>query len=65
MALPYIPMPVKNHPPVKKRNMYLSEGVPLVVPEEHAYRTLVLCFDGTGDQFDEDVSTNAVLLTTR
>jgi hypothetical protein len=28
-----------------------------VVPPTHTHRTLVLCFDGTGDQFSEDVST--------
>ncbi len=27
-----------------------------VVPKEHTARTLVMCFDGTGDQFDADVS---------
>ena len=27
-----------------------------VVPPSHEARTLVLCFDGTGDQFDADVS---------
>ncbi|KAA1467854.1 hypothetical protein DENSPDRAFT_833006 [Dentipellis sp. KUC8613] len=27
-----------------------------VIPPSHPYRTLVLCFDGTGDQFDEDNS---------
>jgi len=27
-----------------------------VVPPCHKHRTLVLCFDGTGDQFDGDVS---------
>lgn len=26
-----------------------------VIPEEHLARTLILCFDGTGDQFDADV----------
>lgn len=26
-----------------------------IVPPTHAARTLVLCFDGTGDQFDSDV----------
>jgi hypothetical protein len=26
-------------------------------PEEVHHRNLVLCFDGTGDQFDADVST--------
>ncbi|KAL4266753.1 T6SS Phospholipase effector Tle1-like catalytic domain-containing protein [Pleurotus pulmonarius] len=27
-----------------------------VIPPSHAHRTLVLCFDGTGDQFDDDNS---------
>ncbi|KAJ7114597.1 hypothetical protein C8R43DRAFT_902991 [Mycena crocata] len=27
-----------------------------VLPPEHPFRTLVLCFDGTGDQFDSDNS---------
>ena len=27
-----------------------------VIPPEHKYRTLVLCFDGTGDQFCSSVS---------
>ncbi|KAJ7912904.1 hypothetical protein B0H13DRAFT_1613010 [Mycena leptocephala] len=27
-----------------------------VIPPEHPFRTLVLCFDGTGDQFDSDNS---------
>ena len=27
-----------------------------VIPPGHGHRTLVLCFDGTGDQFDADVS---------
>ncbi|KAL0577269.1 hypothetical protein V5O48_004726 [Marasmius crinis-equi] len=27
-----------------------------IIPPEHPYRTLVLCFDGTGDQFDSDNS---------
>ncbi|RDB14791.1 hypothetical protein Hypma_016547 [Hypsizygus marmoreus] len=29
---------------------------PATIPPEHANRTLVLCFDGTGDQFDADNS---------
>lgn len=29
---------------------------PRVIPPEHSNRTLVLCFDGTGDQFDADNS---------
>jgi hypothetical protein len=27
-----------------------------IIPPKHPYRTLVLCFDGTGDQFDADNS---------
>ena len=27
-----------------------------VVPPEHKNRTLIVCFDGTGDKFDADVS---------
>ncbi len=30
--------------------------VPPVIPPDHAARTLILCFDGTGDQFDADNS---------
>ncbi len=33
-----------------------------VIPPSHGARTLVLCFDGTGDQFDSDVRTNMYLL---
>ena len=29
---------------------------PPVIPPDHTNRTLVLCFDGTGDQFDADNS---------
>ncbi|KAJ8522566.1 hypothetical protein ONZ45_g886 [Pleurotus djamor] len=29
---------------------------PSFIPPEHSHRTLVLCFDGTGDQFDADNS---------
>ncbi|KAJ7243067.1 hypothetical protein C8J57DRAFT_1243788 [Mycena rebaudengoi] len=28
----------------------------MVIPPDHPFRTLVLCFDGTGDQFDSDNS---------
>lgn len=34
----------------------LSEIVDDVIPPTHVFRTLVLCFDGTGDQFDSDNS---------
>lgn len=26
-----------------------------IIPPQHDNRTIILCFDGTGDQFDEDV----------
>ena len=26
-----------------------------IIPSKHGNRTIILCFDGTGDQFDEDV----------
>jgi hypothetical protein len=26
-----------------------------IIPSKHTNRTIILCFDGTGDQFDEDV----------
>lgn len=32
-----------------------AESAKVWVPKQHANRTLVLCFDGTGDQFDSDV----------
>jgi hypothetical protein len=34
------------------------------VPPKHPYRTLVLCFDGTGDQFDADNSNIVQLFST-
>ena len=30
-----------------------------IIPPTHTHRTIVLCFDGTGDQFDEDVCTSS------
>ncbi|KAF9076954.1 hypothetical protein BDP27DRAFT_1442309 [Rhodocollybia butyracea] len=33
-----------------------KEDMPGIYPPSHPYRTLVLCFDGTGDQFDADNS---------
>ena len=26
-----------------------------IIPTKHSNRTIILCFDGTGDQFDKDV----------
>jgi hypothetical protein len=50
------PPPVDNQPPRKNSEATLLNGAPPVIPKEHTNRTLVLCFDGTGDQFDDDVS---------
>ncbi|KAJ7726440.1 hypothetical protein DFH07DRAFT_237077 [Mycena maculata] len=33
-----------------------GSAVPSAIPPDHPFRTLVLCFDGTGDQFDSDNS---------
>ncbi|KAF7353957.1 DUF2235 domain-containing protein [Mycena venus] len=33
-----------------------GSAAPTVIPPEHPFRTLVLAFDGTGDQFDNDNS---------
>lgn len=33
-----------------------SSPAPPIIPDSHPFRTLVLCFDGTGDQFDSDNS---------
>lgn len=33
-----------------------SRSLPPVIPPKHDHRTLILCFDGTGDQFDADNS---------
>ncbi|KAF8810983.1 hypothetical protein BYT27DRAFT_7134432 [Phlegmacium glaucopus] len=33
-----------------------TDSIPSYIPTEHPYRTLVLCFDGTGNQFSMDNS---------
>ena len=40
------------------------DGLPGTVPPEHLYRTLVLCFDGTGDQYAQLQSHLSQLTTT-
>lgn len=42
--------------PTISKSSSQAENVPSIIPPEHPYRTLVLCFDGTGDQFDSDNS---------
>ncbi len=40
----------------KKLEQSVPKDIPKTVPPKHEYRTLVLCLDGTGDQFDADNS---------
>ncbi|KAL0575790.1 hypothetical protein V5O48_006188 [Marasmius crinis-equi] len=59
---------LSDSPTISIPSQYFSSGhrtvspkqfdLPLVIPkpDEHRHRTLVLCFDGTGDQFDDDNS---------
>ncbi|GLB38791.1 putative uncharacterized alpha/beta hydrolase domain (DUF2235) [Lyophyllum shimeji] len=42
--------------PERKEQTLDPRLTPATIPPEHAHRTLVLCFDGTGDQFDGDNS---------
>ncbi|KAK7062837.1 hypothetical protein VNI00_000332 [Paramarasmius palmivorus] len=42
--------------PIRKAETLDPRMVPPTIPPEHSNRTLVLCFDGTGDQFDSDNS---------
>ena len=44
--------PVATSPVVS----YEPQWADNVVPPSHKNRTLVVCFDGTGDKFDADVS---------
>ena len=46
----------KPPPPVRRENAIDPRGFPSVIPPDHDSRTLVVCFDGTGDQFDADNS---------
>lgn len=42
--------------PIRRENTIDPHAVPPVIPPDHPGRTLVVCFDGTGDQFDSDNS---------
>jgi hypothetical protein len=44
-----------------KGEQLMGQEVFSIIPPTHEQRTLVLCFDGTGDQFDAD-NTNVVNL---
>lgn len=60
------PDTLSRHPPHRKLNKFeLDSYRPFWIPYPNSLaekntrpRTLVLCFDGTGDQFDDDVSTS-------
>jgi len=41
---------------LQKNGSAHTDSIPPTIPTEHPYRTLVVCFDGTGDQFDSDNS---------
>ena len=52
-----IPIAEHNKPSPRRREETLDpRRYPPVIPPKHPSRTLVLCFDGTGDQFDADNS---------
>ncbi|PBK63035.1 hypothetical protein ARMSODRAFT_1088822 [Armillaria solidipes] len=42
--------------PEENAERSVPEDIPTTIPPKHESRTLVLCFDGTGDQFDADNS---------
>ena len=42
--------------PLTLTNGVSADATEDVIPPVHTHRTIVLCFDGTGDQFDADVS---------
>jgi hypothetical protein len=46
----------KPPPPVRRENAIDPSAFPSVIPPDHNNHTLVVCFDGTGDQFDADNS---------
>jgi hypothetical protein len=51
------PLPLfgtRPHP--RERTTFDPRTLPPVIPPDHPNRTLILCFDGTGDQFDADNS---------
>ena len=54
---PTIPITEHNKPSSKPKEETPDRcRCPPVIPPKHDNRTLVLCFDGTGDQFDADNS---------
>ena len=51
------PSPIDNIRPVPTREQTVDpRWLPTYIPPDHPRRTLVVCLDGTGDQFDADNS---------
>ena len=46
----------RTNPVRRESTLDPDAGSPSFIPPKHENRTLVLCFDGTGDQFDADNS---------
>jgi len=46
----------KPPPPARREHAIDPIAFPSAIPPDHDGRTLVVCFDGTGDQFDADNS---------
>nr|GAT46931.1 predicted protein [Mycena chlorophos] len=49
-------LPTTSSPTTESSQLLDNSAVNGVIPPSHPFRTLVLCFDGTGDQFDGDNS---------
>ncbi|KIY61728.1 hypothetical protein CYLTODRAFT_405329 [Cylindrobasidium torrendii FP15055 ss-10] len=49
-------LPRSSYTPIRREATMSLDSSPFVIPPTHEHRTLVLCFDGTGDQFDADNS---------
>lgn len=45
-----------GQPPLNAQETLDSKSYPPFIPPNHPSRLLILCFDGTGDQFDSDNS---------
>ncbi|KAF8157843.1 hypothetical protein B0H34DRAFT_431646 [Crassisporium funariophilum] len=55
-ASPGLLSPFDKPPPLRREKTIDTRALPAVIPPDHAGRTLIVCFDGTGDQFDADNS---------
>ncbi|KDR83173.1 hypothetical protein GALMADRAFT_221114 [Galerina marginata CBS 339.88] len=53
---PAMPQYHEKPMPQRRDNTLDPRNVPPVIPPNHSSRTLIVCFDGTGDQFDSDNS---------